>query len=75
MSDHACEWAAASPVKLSDGGVEVVGVNHDLCRDPIVAVDFGDDELLGDELPVPSIAVRVTHAKKGEAFPANRNNG
>ncbi len=80
MAVHMCAWAAASPARYrasssSKAASRSSGSNHDLCRDAPVGVDFGDDELLGDELPVPSIAVRVTHASEGEALPADRDNG
>ena len=38
-------------VEFLEGSVDVVGVKHDLCRDPIVGVDFGDDELSATNSP------------------------
>ena len=62
-------------VKLGDRRVHIVGINHDLRRDPIVGVNVGDYELLDDELRVPSIAVWESMMSKGKALPTDRNNG
>ncbi len=42
----ACE---VSGIELGEGGVDVVDVEHDYRRDPIVRVDLGDGENLGVE--------------------------
>jgi hypothetical protein len=46
MTDHVCAWSTASPV-------EVVGVEHDLRRDPLLWVDLNDVKQLGVEVLRP----------------------
>ena len=47
MTDHVCAWAAASPAtyrasSFGEGGVDVVEVERDERRDPLVGVDLDD---------------------------------
>ena len=46
-------------VEFREGGVDVVGVEHDGRRDPFVGVDLDDGEHLGVECLGPLIAARV----------------
>ena len=50
---HPAESGAASPPNhghgLRDGGVEVVGVEHDACHDPSVGIDLEDVKDVGAE--------------------------
>ena len=36
-------------VEFVEGGVDIVGVEHDACHDPLVGVDLDDAEHLGVE--------------------------
>ena len=50
MCAHGCGFAReVSRIELSDGSVEVVEVEHDDRRDPLVGVDLDDVERLGVE--------------------------
>ncbi len=46
-------------IEFLEGGVDVVEVEHDARRDPVVGVDLDDDEHLGVERLGPLIAARV----------------
>ena len=50
-------------VELRDGGVEVVEVECDECRDQLVGVDLGDHQHFGDE----RVCLRVALFEKGVA--------
>ena len=63
-----------SSVELRDGGVEVVEVEHDVRRDPLVGVDLDDAEEFVVESPRDRwSAARVAGTDEGEALPAGRN--
>ena len=77
MTDHVCAYGGrfagkVSGVELRDGGVEVVGVERDVRRDPLVGVDLGDAEDLGVECLGPLVSARVADTAEGEALPADR---
>ena len=64
-----------SGVELLEGGVDVVGVERDERRDPLVGVDLDDAEHLGVERLGPLVAAREAGTTEGEALPAGRNDG
>ncbi len=72
------EWAAASPasvssVELLERGVDVVEIEHDLRRGPVVRVDLEDGERLGVESLRPLVSARHAGTTEGEALSAGRN--
>ena len=62
-------------VEFLEGGVDVVGVEHDARRDPVVGVDLDDAEHLGVERLGPLVAARETDTTEDEALPAGRDDG
>ena len=60
-------------IELLEGGVDVVEVEHDARRDPVVGVDLDDAEHLGVERLGPLVAAREADTTEGEALPAGRN--
>jgi hypothetical protein len=63
-----CRFAGeVAGVELSDGGLEIVGVEHDYRRDLIVRVDFDDAQRIRAELRGPAIVARS--AREDEALP------
>ncbi len=56
-------------VELGEGGVEVVEVEHDARRDPIVGVDLDEAEHLGVELPRVRIAARERDTNEARRSP------
>ena len=63
MTDHVCACGGrfageVSGVEFLEGGVDVVGVEHDARRDPVVGVDLDDVEHLGVERLGPLVAAR-----------------
>ena len=49
ITAHVCAWAAASParyraIELGDRGIEIVEVERDIRRDPLVGADLRDAE-------------------------------
>ena len=64
-----------SGVEFREGGVDVVEVEHDERRDPVVGVDLDDAEHLGVERLGPLVAARQADTTEGEALPAGRNDG
>ena len=64
-----------SGVELLEGGVDVVGVEHDACRDPVVGVDLDDAERLGVERLGTLVSAREAATTEGEALPAGRDDG
>ena len=62
-------------VEFREGGVDVVEVEHDERRDPVVGVDLDDAEHLGVERLGLLIAAREAGTTEGEALPAGRDDG
>ena len=62
-------------VELREGSVDVVEVEHDDRRDPLVGVDLDDVEHLGVELPRALHRGRKHGCDEGKALPADRNDG
>ena len=62
-------------VEFLEGGVDVVGVEHDDRRDPVVGVDLDEGEHLGVERLGSLVAARSTRTSEDEALPAGRNDG
>ena len=62
-------------VEFLEGGVDVVGVEHDARRDPVVGVDLDDAEHFGVERLGPLVAAREADTTEDEALPAGRNDG
>ena len=52
-----------SGVELREGGVDVVGVEHDVRHDPLVGIDLGDAEHFGVERLGPLIAAREVRVR------------
>ncbi len=62
-------------VELREGGVDVVEVERDACRDPLVGVDLDDAERLGVERLGSLVAAREATTTEDEALAAGRNDG
>src|ERR1700751_5982883 len=61
-------------VELGDGGVEVVGIEHDACHEPFVGVDLDDVESDCVE-PIRALGMApYSDAIKDEARATDRNN-
>ena len=60
-------------VELREGGVEVVGVERDLCRDPLVGVDLDDCRRFDVERLGLLVTASSTGTNEDEALPAGRN--
>ncbi len=63
MTDHVCacggRFAGEVPgIEFLEGSVDVVEVEHDTRRDPVVGVDLDDAEHLGVERLGPLVAAR-----------------
>ena len=61
-----------SRVEFFEGGVDVVWVNHDVRRDPIVGVDLRDEEHFDVEFLIWAQELRTTQR---EAVPTDRDDG
>ena len=64
-----------SGVEFLEGGVDVVKVEQDACRDPLVGVDLDDAQDLGVERLGPLVSARVADTSEDEALPADRDDG
>ena len=78
IADHVrcvgCRLAGdVSGVELRDGGVEVVDVEHDNRRHPLVGIDLDDCEHLDAERVGPLVASRKSVMSQGEALCACRD--
>ena len=78
MTDHVSRVGGrfageVSGVEFREGGVDVVEVEHDERRDPLVGVDLDYLRNLGVERLGSLIAARVSDTSEGEALPTGRN--
>src|SRR6202035_3396568 len=64
-----------SGVEFFECGVDVVDVEHDVRREPIVGVELGDAQHFDAEIPLAPVAVWGTDTGQSEALPADRNHG
>ena len=62
-------------VEFGEGGVDVVEVERDARRDPVVGVDLDDAEHLGVERLGALVAAREADTTESETLPAGRNDG
>src|SRR5271165_2560398 len=60
-----------SCVEFLEGGVDVVRVEQDVCRYPIVVIELGDAQHFDAEIALLPVAVWGRDAGKGKALPAN----
>ena len=64
-----------SGVEFGEGGVDVVEVERDARRDPLVGVDLDDAEHLGVERLGPLVSAREARTTEHEALAAGRDDG
>ncbi len=64
-----CFAGEVAGIKLGNGGVEVVGVEGDDRRDPVVGVELGDTEDLGAESVGSRVAARGAGTTEDQAAP------
>src|SRR6202011_136826 len=62
-------------LEFFEGGGDVVEIEKDARRDPVVGVDLDDVHPVEPELSVAQVAVRGRYTSEGEALPASRNGG
>src|SRR3954451_1629724 len=60
-------------IELLEGGVDVVGGEYDVRREPVVGVDFDNADHLVIERLARSVLLREAKTTKGEAVTARRN--